>query len=384
MSPDPAPIAFYVHHHGSGHAQRTRIIAERWPTAAAIHVFTSAPQHFADWPADRVHALPMDTDPTRDDQRDHLTGQVLHYAPVNCEGVQQRMRLIADWIAAAKPALFVVDLSVEIALFARLCSVPVALVRLHGFRSDPAHQAAFRLADVLVAPFPDRLEDDHTPDWVREKTIYLGAFSRYDDRTEDRAACRRLLGCREDEQVVVVINGSGGGHNSSRYWSRVARANPNYRWLLVGKLAGQDETPPNLERVGYVDDTFPYLKAADIVIGSGGTNMMLEIAAAGARFLSIPEQRPYSEQYCKMKALQHQGLTRMVSADLKPAEWAKWLFRANDLIPERWHVLRKEKPFAHGLAELVRRIPHRPVVKQLAVSGKGSVATVAGDVLLGG
>lgn len=365
MSPKTAPIAFYVHHHGSGHAQRTKIIAERWPTAAPIHVFTSAPQRFADWPAERVHALPLDTDPDRDDQKDHLSGQVIHYAPLNCQGVRQRMHIMAAWIAEHQPALFVVDLSVEVALFARLCSVPVALMRLHGFRSDPAHEAAFRLADMLLAPFPDRLEDAHTPDWVREKTVYLGAFSRYDDRTEDRGDCRRVIGCTEDEQVVTVINGSGGEHRSSRYWNRVAVANPSYTWLLVGKLAGKNETPANLRRVGFVEDTYPYLKGADIVIGSGGTNMMLEIAAAGARYLSIPEQRPYSEQYCKMKALQSEGLTRMVSADTKPEEWAKWLERARDLIPDRWWVLSNEKPFANALREVVRRIPNQPVVKKM-------------------
>lgn len=384
MSPEHAPVAFYVHHHGSGHAQRTRVLAEHWPTKAPIHVFTSAPERFTDWPADRIHALPPDTDPGRDPARDHLEGQILHYAPVHCTGVSARMALIANWIAEHQPALFVVDLSVEVALFARLCGVPVALVRLHGYRSDPAHEHAFRLANCLVAPFPDRLEDEHTPNWVREKTVYLGCFSRYDNRQEDRATCRKLIGCAPDDRLVVVINGSGGGHRSTRYWNRVAATNPTYHFVLLGKLAGAEDGPANLDRIGFVDDTFPYLKAADVVIGSGGTNTMHEVGAAGARYLSLPEPRPFGEQYCKMKALQQQGLTRIVGSDIPPAEWSKWLRRARDLRPERWLVLRGEKPFGRAIRELADRIPRRSVVKQLPASGKGGVTAGLSDLGLGG
>lgn len=360
-------------------------MAAAWPTPAPIHVFTSAPQHFADWPRERVHALPMDTDPGRDPERDHLSGQVLHYAPLNCTGVSQRMAILAGWITAHRPALFVVDLSVEVALFARLCGVPVALMRLSGFRSDPAHEAAFRLADVLLAPVPERLEDAHTPAWVRDKTIYLGVFSRYDTRTESREDCRRQLELDADERVVSVLNGGGGGHRSLRYWSRVARANPTHTWLLVGKLAGTESTPLNLRVAGYVADTYPYLRAADVIVGSGGTNTMHEVAAVNGRFLSLPEQRPFGEQYCKMKALMHQGLTRMLSHDLPPHEWAKWLSRADDLIPDRWLLLRREYPFPRAVRELVARIPHRPVVKPISrTSGKGVVAPVTVNLGLGG
>lgn len=379
-SPDSSPVAFYVHHHGSGHATRAKLLAEHWPTSAPIHVFTSAPERFADWPTDRLHPLPPDTEPGRDPTEDLLTGQVLHYAPHHCTGVSARMAIISNWIAEHQPALFVVDLSVEIALFARLCGVPVALMRLHGFRSDPAHEAAFRLADVLLAPFPRRLEDRHTPDWVAKKTIYLGTFSRYDQRAETQSECRAALGFPEDDRLVTIINGSGGGQRSARYWSCVAAQNPGYTFLLVGKVSAADEARDNLRRIGYVTDTFPYLKAADVVIGSGGTNTMHEVAAAGARFLSIPEQRPFGEQCCKMEALQRQGLTYAVSTSTGTEAWTELLLRAEKLTPGRWSLLRREGTLTAALSALQNRIPKRGN----RVSGEGRIAAVPHDFPLGG
>ena len=277
-SPNPSrarPVAFYVHHHGRGHANRTRLLTERWATDAPLHVFTSAPEPFRDWTAGEVHVLPPDVSPDRDPTLDLLQDQVIHYAPVDLPDLQQRMATIANWIAEHRPALFVVDLSVEIALFVRLCGCRTALVRLHGHRDDSAHTAAFRLADYLIAPFPPALEDAHTPDWVRAKTIYLGTISRYDHRQETKAACRQQLQLSVAQPVVTVINGAGGPDSYrgrvQRKWQEAARATPDWLFLLVGRVGeAAESSPPNLRHVGFVSDTFPYLRAADVVVGSGG------------------------------------------------------------------------------------------------------------------
>ena len=47
-----------------------------------------------------------------------------HYAPLGHPGVRDRMAAIARWAAEADPALLVVDVSVEVALLARLLAVP--------------------------------------------------------------------------------------------------------------------------------------------------------------------------------------------------------------------------------------------------------------------
>ena len=318
----PRPVGFYVHHHGSGHANRTRLLADRLPPNVSVHVFTSARELFAGWERGIVHELPPDTTPGRDPEDDLLAEEILHYAPVDAPGLQQRMARMADWIAEHQPSLFVVDLSVEVLLLVRLCGAPTALVRLHGRRDDPAHRAAFRLAGRLIAPFPPSLEDEHTPDWVRQKTHYLGAISRYDHRSETKIDCRHNLGLSAQARVLTVINGTGGGAQEIGRWEAVARACPDWTVLLVGKLATRQQTPENLRCVGYVPDTYPYLKAADVVVGSGGTNTMMEIGAARAPFLSLPEPRPFDEQLCKMRALERLGLTRIVDPALPESEWA--------------------------------------------------------------
>ena len=334
------PVAFYVHHHGRGHANRTRLLTERWATDAPLHVFTSAPEPFRDWTAGELHVLPPDVRPDRDPTLDLLQDRVLHYAPVDLPGLQLRMATLAKWIAEHRPALFVVDLSVEIALFVRLCGCRTALVRLHGYRDDPAHTAAFRLADYLIAPFPAQLEDAHTPAWVRAKTTYLGTFSRYDHRQETRADCRQQLRLPAAQHIITVITGAGGGARVQRMWREVARATPDWLFLLVGRVGETSAPmPANLRYIGFVSDTFLYLRAADVVVGSGGTNTMMEVGAARVPFLSTPEERPFGEQRCKMEALQRLGLTRIVPEHIKPEEWTGLLEEARNMDVGGWDGL---------------------------------------------
>ena len=356
-SPPPAPIGFYVHHHGSGHATRCRQIAAAWPDASPIHVFTSAPRYFSDWQGGTVHALPMDTEVGRDPAGDTLEGQIVHYAPVGLHAVSRRMATMATWIAERQPKLFVVDVSCEVTLFARLCGARVALVRLHGFRRDLAHVAAFQLADVLLAPFPPSLEDEHTETWVREKTIYLGLFSRYDDRTESKAAAVAAIGADKyrGQTLVTVVNGSGGSDRRVAFWEEVARDNPDHHFLLLGHLDAEASPVANVTTVGYAADTYPYLKSADVIVGSGGTNTMSEIGAATGRYLSLPEPRPFNEQVYKMRALERYGLTRVVALDADAKDWTKWLRRAGDLRPARWRELRSGTQLPNAVAELAHR-----------------------------
>src|ERR1700733_3923612 len=164
------PIGYYVHHQGDGHRQRALALAEPNPQRITL-LGTGLNGRTRDvssleLPDDRNVASSafdgVDGAPSRP--------QALHYAPLNHAGVRARMGLIAGWISDAEPALLVVDVSVEVAMLARLCSVPVAFVRLNGRRDDPAHLEAYRAASLLIAPFDARLDNNEVPDWVREKT----------------------------------------------------------------------------------------------------------------------------------------------------------------------------------------------------------------------
>ena len=346
MLPDPGgrPVGFYVHHHGSGHATRCKQLAAALPTGAPYRFFGSDATHFPTPWRQHFTLLPPDVDPStgphrRDPSTDLLADEVLHYAPTDMPGLSQRMATIAEWIAEEQPAYFVVDLSVEIALFVRLCGCPVHLVRLHGRRTDLAHTAAFGLANSTLAPFAPCMEDAHTPAWLRQKTRYLGTFSRYDDRNEPRPQVRSTLGYGPDRPLVTVVNGSGGDDRDATYWGEVARRHPDHDWLLVGKLRNEEEPPSNLRITGYVADTYPYLRAADYIIGSGGTNTMSEVAAVRGRFISLPEPRPFEEQHCKMQALANLGLTVMLTERPEPQDWTSILARADELDLDGWRQL---------------------------------------------
>ena len=337
-----------MHHHGAGHANRTRLLAAGLPAEVPVHVFTSSADAFADWERGTVHPLPPDTEADRDPARDLLADRILHYAPVDMPGLQQRMAILSAFIAAESPALFVVDLSVEVALFTRLCGARTALMRLHGLRDDPAHLAAFGLADRLLAPFPAALEDAHTPDWIREKTTYLGAFSRYDGRRESRGEARAQLDLSATERVVTVITGRGGGAQVSSGWGAIAAATPAWTFLLVGEFTALGAPPPNLRAAALQSDTFPYLRAADVVVGSGGTNTMFEIGAARVPYLSVPEPRPFDEQLYKVRALERLGLTRVLTDLPPPEQWAGLLEAARNQPTTGWDGL-----FATPAARLI-------------------------------
>ncbi len=90
--------------------------------------------------------------------------------------------MVARWVADVQPAVIVTDVSVEIAVFARLLGVPVIVVALPGERFDAPHALVHRLADHIIAAWP---QDLYVPAWLRpyeDKTSYVGGISRFEER----------------------------------------------------------------------------------------------------------------------------------------------------------------------------------------------------------
>ena len=166
------PIGYYVHHHGAGHRARAQAIADAstWPITL---LGTGVGEAGIDLADDRPVS-------GRFDGVDASGGRpaALHYAPIDHDGVRMRVARVAQWIATERPALMVVDVSVEMAMLARLASVPTVCVRLNGERNDAPHVAAFRSATALLAPFHADLELASTPTWVRERTCYLPGITQ--------------------------------------------------------------------------------------------------------------------------------------------------------------------------------------------------------------
>jgi hypothetical protein len=229
------PIGYYIHHHGHGHRQRAIAIGQSLDDVMLMGTGLAGRTGnlpFLDLPDDRLDASFAGID-----HADRPAS--LHYAPLDHEGIRQRIRRMAGWIAEARPRLMVVDVSAEVAMLARLASVPTVYVRLSGKRLDPAHLDAFRGATGLLAPFHEAMDDDDIPIWIREKTFHAPGIIQSD----------RHYAPGGDSTVLVVV-GRGGGISDGERWAAAARATPAWRWRVIGPCTMPCDMPDNLELRG--------------------------------------------------------------------------------------------------------------------------------------
>ncbi|NEU13062.1 glycosyltransferase [Methylobacterium sp. BTF04] len=295
------PIGYYVHHQGAGHWQRACLIAAHLDRPVTLigtfgEIETGgAPGAVLDLPDDRLTGFDG-----RDGEAERP--QALHYAPLGADAIRARMARLAAWIGASDPVLMIVDVSVEIALFARLMSVPTLTVRLAGNRTDTPHLEAFRGAKKVLAFFPPALEAAGTPDWVRSKTLYAGFVS-----------AGSATGRSEPEDgSIVVIYGRGGEGGGLGDLAAAARMVPDRTWHVLGPVRETDATvltrlPANLHCHGWVADPAPFLARAALVIGGGGDGVVAGVAASAKRFVCLSEARAFDEQVTKADALHAMG-----------------------------------------------------------------------------
>ena len=137
-------IGCYIHHQGAGHLNRSLSWAKDWAeqTGEEVTGTSSAPRP-AEWPGQAPET------PAAAQQAPWLHGAPLHHP-----GLRTRMRQISGWIAAAAPDLIVVDVSVEVALLARLHGVAAVSVALPGGprrpRSPAGLQPVIRRGGILA------------------------------------------------------------------------------------------------------------------------------------------------------------------------------------------------------------------------------------------
>ncbi|MGD1920615.1 MAG: glycosyltransferase, partial [Pleurocapsa sp.] len=238
-----------------------------------------------------------------------------HYAPYYSNAYRQRAVILANWVAQTNATAVVVDVSAEITQYLRFLGVPVIAVRQHGDRSDYPHIAGYDAAYRTLAPYPEILECGDIPSWIREKTIYCPGFSRYSERVLSKADARAQLNISSQQQVAEVFNCKGGAKHSLSTVVQAALSTPQWLWLIVGQTDRDCQiVPDNVSVTGWCEDTYPYLKAADLAIASGGHNTVMEIGTARIPFLCIPESRPFKEQQIKAQKLQNLGLCEVRQA----------------------------------------------------------------------
>ena len=331
------PIAFFVHHQGRGHAARTMAVAREFARDRPVSVLTAGPHLFDGFERDiELVALPDMIGAVVPTPRlfAEPTPGVMHCVPLGLPEMRRTMRAILDHLDDRGVGLFVIDVSAEIALLARISSVPAVQIRMHGDRSDPGHVGAYEACVGMLAPFDERLEQDDYPPYLRGKTFYSGGLCTSLDRVPSRAEARGRLGLDPDREVVVAVTGGGGSGTPYAPLTVAARAAPDALWLTLGPThrEGHETDFSNLRELGWVPSVTHHLAAADIIVASAGDNTVHEVARVGGRLIVMPEWRYFGEQARKAEALVRLGAA--VQAPAWPGDldgWRTLLARARAL-----------------------------------------------------
>lgn len=295
-------IGYYIHHVGRGHLHHALALAARLREPVTGLSSLSRPD---EWDGDWIQ-LPLDDAAPIVDPDAH--GQ-LHWAPVGHPGLQERMAIIAQWLARARPRCLVVDLSVEVTALARLSGVRVVTFCLPGVRVDAPHQLGWDLADAILAPWPGRYPhlcvglDRHSA-----KVCFTGAISRHDGRTTRESSRRVGHG--------IVLGGLGG---SSEF---EVPAVPGWSWT---RLNGRD----------WCADPWPLLTSADVVITHAGLAAVADVAAARTPAVVLAQERPFAEQGRTAMALGESRIA-VVGAPRQPDEWHRLVTEAVTLGGAGW------------------------------------------------
>jgi hypothetical protein len=325
-------VGFYIHHHGSGHIMRAITIVKKMSNVEVTFLGSNLePYKSMIPPSVKCIDLPLDVAIETDiNAIEDNHPSCFHYAPLNIKGIQERNNLLTNFFLEASPLLFIVDVSAEIALFARLCGIPTILIRQTGNRLDPAHTFAYESAEVLIAPYAESMSSGNE-EVFRHKTYYSGGFSRY-------TGMPVLL--NEVKGTIAVLVGSGGTSINQHFLNMLAAQCSEWAIHVLGDILFTDFTPaPNLILHGKIGDPIDLLASASIVIGNAGHNTVMEMADLNKRFICIPEIRPFDEQTEKAALLKvNNHATIILPNEFELTNW-------NDLV----NNLEKEVPNWDGV-----------------------------------
>lgn len=322
-----APIGYFVHHQGRGHAERAAALIAALPADQPVTLFCARDDIFPPLPANAVvERIPSLFEPPADAPAalaEAMTPPTLHCAPLGWTTITDAVAAITRWFATARPALFVTDVSAELAQLARIASVPCVAVLQHGERSDPGHMAAYAGSVGVLAPYHPDLEQPGRPDWMLGKMHHAPGLG-VAVRPIDKAAARAALGLPMDRDVVLAIAGGGGTGTPATPLTLGARSEPETLWVTIGEVASEwHATPPgNLRHMGWVADAAPWIAAADRVVSSAGNTTVHMIAAAGRPWIVVPEWRYFDEQLWKARMLDLAGAA--VLLDHWPSRVSAW------------------------------------------------------------
>ncbi|SDO77283.1 Glycosyltransferase family 28 C-terminal domain-containing protein [Pedococcus dokdonensis] len=304
-------IGYYAHHHGAGHLTRLQAIAgamneDVWGLSStpAPAAWTGGWTQLARDDDPDPAALSADGDPT--------AHGVLHWAPRGHLGLARRSAQLANWVVEEHPRALVVDVSVEVAVLARLCGVPTVVVALPGARLDRTHQLAYDSAEALLAPWPRGTHDRDWPSAWTAKTWFVGGISRFDHLSPSPP----VVPPSTHGRTVLVLWGAGGRTTTAADVDAARAATPTWTWV---------ERVPGVPGDGSIWEA---LASADVVVTHGGQNAVAEVAAARRPAVVVAQPRPFDEQVATARAVESRQIAVGLSAWPSADEWPDLLERA--------------------------------------------------------
>lgn len=331
-------IGWYVHHHGVGHRRRLETVAPHLNTHVT-GLGSGPPATGCD-----ISWVNLARDDTGGTASDPTGGGAFHWAPLGDDGLRHRMATIAAWADVTDCRLFVVDGSVEVAVFARLLGLPTVVIAARGRRDDRPHHLAHDTATAILAPWTRENQPPWPSRWLA-KTHWTGGLSRFDGRTDPGAP----VDC-EAERCALLILGTGGHVLGADDVVAAADATPDWHWHVAGRMPALDH--PRVRFHGFVDDPWPLMRHAAVVAGPCGSGTVGEVAAAAARFVALPQPRPFREQEDKADHLAARGVLVRGPSRPKAVQWPSLLEDALAIPEGAWSSIHDGKGAARAAMAL--------------------------------
>lgn len=314
-------VSYYAHHFGTGHLRHAQKVAASG--LFELQVASTGPRNASLLTGALEYVeLGPDVGTGEPDMEDALDSY-LHYAPTGAL-IQRRFAELNQAWRTFKPDVVMVDVSVEVALFARLSGYKVAFRRMPGVRTDKPHQMAYELADALFAYFPERLEEPDHLERFGHKSHYLAVA---EPLTADGvpATAARPPGPR-----TVVVQTSLASSISLEQVAHAAAASPAWNWEVVGSVeSARTALPRNLTLHGVVAQPRSFMQSADVVATSAGHNAVVAAAGCGRPVLLIPEERPFAEQREFARSLHRAAGVPMLESWQTQTDWPALLERTS-------------------------------------------------------
>lgn len=169
--------------------------------------------------------------------------------------------------------------------------------------------------DLVIAPHAVEEFEGHLPDWLIEKTVFVGPIARH-AKPDQVSALRRKYGIGEEDRLLVSTPGGGGfSADFERLWNVACSVQRllgslNFRHVFVTGPNARNSVHPPDERMTViaVEEEMPtLLSMATAVLSAGGYNTVNEIRLAKRPAFFLPGDRKYDDQRERVTELAEAG-----------------------------------------------------------------------------